>query len=338
MAAPLWHPDLDRLACLRGREVEVRELTGGLSNRTLRVTATDGGTPLDVVVRLPSASPLGSPPATEHRNTLAAAATGTGPPVVELVPPDGPLAVAHLDARALGPEEVRADLGRVAALCRRLHDGPHFDGELDLATVVRRYQQRVEEHGGWRPAGHGDLAPVVARILAALRGDPVPTVPCHNDLPGGNILDDGRRLWLVDFEFAAQSEPWYELGNLASGAALAPEEVEELVTAYDGAARAGHLARTRLWSSVCSWTWVLWASLQDVAGEVEHDFRTMATELHERAREGLSSPDLDLLLAQAADPARGSSRTGVFSPPGTASLAIVEKHTAPPGEQARPPT
>ena len=337
MTAPPWRPHLDRLACLRGRALEVRELTGGLSNRTVRVTSVDQEPVLDLVVRLPPAGAVRTDRAVEHRAAVLAADAGVGPAVVEFVPPDGPLVVAHLDARALGPSEVRADLGRVAALCRRLHDGPRFDGDLDLVTVARRYQQRVDEHGGWRPAGHGDLAPVVAGIVAALRGDPVPTVPCHNDLPGGNILDDGRRLWLVDFEFAAQNEPWYELGNLASGAALAPEEVEELVAAYDGAAGAGPLARTRLWSSVCSWTWVLWASLQEVVGEVEHDYRSLATELHERAREELSSPDLDLLLAQAADPALGSSRAGVLSPPGTGSLAIVESHTAPPGEQARPP-
>ena len=307
MAAPAWQPHLDRLECLRGREVEVRELSGGLSTRTLRVTATDGGAPLDVVVRLPSASPLGTSRATEHRSTLTAAATGTAPAVVEFAPPDGPLVVEHLDARTLGPAEVRADLGRVATLCRRLHDGPRFDGDLDLRAVVRRYQELVDDLGTWRPAGHADLAPAAARILATLHARPVPTVPCHNDLPGGNVLDDGRRLWLVDFEFAANSEPWFELGNLAGGAALEPGQVDELVTAYDVGAGPRHRARTRLWSTVCSWSWVLWASVQEAVGEVEHDFRTWAVEQHERAREELSSPGLDELLLRAADPAPGDS-------------------------------
>ena len=306
MAAPAWRPHLDRLECLRGRDVEVRELSGGLSNRTLRVTATDGGAPLDVVVRLPSASPLGTSRATEHRNTVTAAATGTAPPVVEFAPPDGPLVVEHLDARTLGPAEVRADLGRVAELCRRLHDGPRFDGDLDLGAVVRRYQGLVDDLGTWRPAGHADLAPAVALILATLRAHSVPTVPCHNDLPGGNVLDDGRRLWLVDFEFAANSEPWFELGNLAGGAALEPGQVDELVTAYDGGAGPRQLARTRLWSTVCSWSWVLWASVQEAVGEVEHDYRTWALEQHERAREELSSTGLDELLLRAADAALGN--------------------------------
>lgn len=306
MAAPAWQPHLDRLECLRGREVEVRELSGGLSNRTLRVTAIDGA-PLDVVVRLPSASPLATPRATEHRNTVTAAASGTAPAVVEFAAPDGPLVVEHLDARTLGPAEIRADLGRVAALCRRLHDGPRFDGDLDLGAVVRHYEELVDDLRTWRPAGHADLAPTVARILAVLRAHPAPTVPCHNDLPGGNVLDDGRRLWLVDFEFAANSEPWFELGNLAGGAALEPGQVDELVTAYDGGAGPRHLARTLLWSTVCSWSWVLWASVQEAVGEVEHDYRTWALEQHERSRDELSSSSLDGLLLRAAEPAPGDT-------------------------------
>ena len=279
--------------------MEVRELTGGLSNRTVRVTTTDAGVPLDLVVRPRAAGLLGTDRDREHRNTVTAATTGAGPAVVEFVPPDGPLAVAYLDARPLRLEDLRADLARVAALCRRLHGGPRFEGDLDVAAVQQRDLLLVDDHRTWRPRSHSHLGPVVARVVAAMDDNPVPTVPCHNDLPGGNVLDDGRRLWLVDFEFAANNDPWFELGNLASGAALDHEQVEELVAAYDGGAGPERVARTRLWSAVCSWTWVLWASLQDAFGEVDHDYRSMADGLHAQAQEELSRPDLDRLLARA---------------------------------------
>ncbi len=305
VTSPEWRPLLDRLACTRGREVQVRALTGGLSNRVLRVTAVDRGTPLDVVVRLPPttgprtgrAPLLARDRAAEHRSSLAAAALGVAPPVVEALP-DGTLVVGHVDARTLGPQDVRADLGRVAALCRRLHSGPRSALDLDLAAVQARYRRLVAELGTWLPPGHLDLAGQVERVLTALGR--APSVPCHNDLPGGNVLDDGTRLWLVDFEFAANNDPACELGNLASGAALAPLEVEELVTAYAGGPRPAQVARTRLWDAVCSWTWVLWASLQDATGDVDravdHDFRTMAGALADRARTGLDRTTTEPLL------------------------------------------
>ena len=274
----------------------VDDLAGGLSNRTLRVTTVDAHPLLDLVVRPPGGGLLATDRAAEHQATAVAAATGTGPPVVEFVPPDGPLAVAHLDARALRPEEVRSDLDRVAALCRRFHAGPSLPAAADLGAVVRRYTGLVARHRARVPPGHRALAPAVDRVLAALTAGPVQRVPCHNDLPGGNVLDDGSRLWLVDFEHAANNDPWCDLGNLASGAALAPDEVAALVAAYDDRAGAAALARTRLWDAVCSWTWVLWAALQEVAGEVEADYRTLADALQDRAGEGLADTSVDLLL------------------------------------------
>ena len=302
MTAVDWRPVLDRLACLQGRSLQVVELAGGLSNRTVRVTTSDPGPPLDLVVRPPRRGLLGTDRAGEGVATDLAARAGVGPPVVEFVPPDGPLAVAHLDARALPPEEVRADLGRVAQLCRRLHEGPRFPIDVDPAATLRRYAELVAEHRTWLPAGHPALAPTVRRVLAALAADPATLVPCHNDLPGGNVLDDGSRLWLVDFEYAGNNDPWCELGTLASGADLSVDQVEELVTAYDDRAGPGCLARTLSWDAVCSWTWVLWASLQDAFGEVDADYRTLGEGLLDRARAGLDRATLERTLAGLSRP------------------------------------
>jgi thiamine kinase-like enzyme len=113
-------------------------------------------------------------------------------------------------------------------------------------------------------------------------------------------------LWLVDFEFAAAGDPWCELGNLSSGAALEPGEVEQLVTAYAGRPVPHRVARTRLWDAVCSWTWVLWASLQDAAGELDHDYRSLAESLADRAREGLDPQLVRRHVRGRATPACGA--------------------------------
>ena len=42
----------------------------------------------------------------------------------------------------------------------------------------------------------------------------------HNDLLPANILDDGARLWLVDWEYAGFNGPLFDLGGLASNAGM----------------------------------------------------------------------------------------------------------------------
>ena len=39
---------------------------------------------------------------------------------------------------------------------------------------------------------------------------------CHNDLLSSNILNDGKKLWLIDWEYAGFNSPLFDLGGLAS--------------------------------------------------------------------------------------------------------------------------
>jgi len=54
----------------------------------------------------------------------------------------------------------------------------------------------------------------------------------HNDLLAGNFIDDGRRLWLIDWDYAGFNSPLFDLANLASNNEF-PEKLEqELLEKY----------------------------------------------------------------------------------------------------------
>ena len=48
----------------------------------------------------------------------------------------------------------------------------------------------------------------------------------HNDLLAGNFIDDGRRLWLIDWDYAGFNSPLFDLANLASNNEF-PEKLEQ---------------------------------------------------------------------------------------------------------------
>ena len=45
---------------------------------------------------------------------------------------------------------------------------------------------------------------------------PIDIVFGHNDLLAGNFIDDGKRLWLIDWDYAGFNSPLFDLANLAS--------------------------------------------------------------------------------------------------------------------------
>ena len=70
------------------------------------------------------------------------------------------------------------------------------------------------------PASSPALLAAAETLEAAI--GPVELVFGHNDLLAANLLDDGKRLWLVDWDYAGFNTALFDLGGLASNAGMTP--------------------------------------------------------------------------------------------------------------------
>jgi thiamine kinase-like enzyme len=292
---------LARLPSLTRTQRRLERVTGGLTNRNYRVVTTDGG---DFVARFSAAKSalLAIDRDAEYRNSLAAAAAGVGPEVVEYAPSEGVLVVKWIDGRTFTDRDLDdpRQLERVAALCARLHSGPRFAGDFDMFDVQRRYLAIVREHEFRLPEDYLSFEPLVRRIETVLRASAPATVPCHNDLLAANVMDDGERLWFIDYEYSGNNDPCFELGNIWSEATLADDRLDHLVAAYFGRPAPVETARARLFGLMSKYGWTLWASIQDAVSDVEFDFWQWGMEKYVRARQEFRSPDLERLISTVA--------------------------------------
>ncbi|HST86370.1 MAG TPA: phosphotransferase [Kineosporiaceae bacterium] len=293
---------LDEVPCLRGEGGRtVERIAGGLTNLNVKVTFGDQSQ-RTVIARIATedSALLAIDRAAEHLNSLAAAEAGVAPAVVCRSAEAGVLVVEWVPGRTFSVADIRddANLPRIAAACRRLHDGPRFVGDFDMFQLQRRYLQIVTERGFRLPIGYLDLLPVFESIGRALAVHAPATVPCHNDLLAENLIDDGSRLWLIDFEYAGNNDAGFELGNLASESGLAVGQLTELVRLYRGRPDRMLVARARLLGLASKYGWTLWASIQDGVSTVDFDFWTWGMEKYERAVEEFASSDFDRLLEE----------------------------------------
>lgn len=279
---------LERIPSLAGRSCEVSELSGGLTNRNYRVVA--GGT--DCVVRVFGNEPeLPIDRDHEHRNSTAAASAGVGAPVLDYIPDHGMLVVGYIDGVTMSDELIKkpGNLPRVADSCRRLHQGPRFVGEFDMADVQDRYLATVRERGFRLPDRYLENMEAVHRVRDLLAATPVETVPCNNDLLAENFIDDGEQIWIIDYEYAGNNDPCFELGNIWSECHLSVEELEELITAYFGRPSPDKVARAQLQGLMSKYGWTLWASIQQATSSIDFDFWTWGMEKYDTAVGILSS-------------------------------------------------
>jgi Choline/ethanolamine kinase len=298
---------LDRLACLAGRSWRVSDLPGGLTNRNLHVVTTDNhpAGPLDLVVRWShgDAALLGIDRDAEAANTRAAAEAGVGAEIVEYRPDLSMLVIGFLPGEALVDASFHDPgvLARAADACRRLHAGPRFTGDFDMFERQAAYLRTVRERGYPLPAGYDDHADAWADVRRALEVSPRGTVPCNNDLLAANFLDDGERIWVIDYEYSGNNDPCFELGNTATECNLAPEQVEAYVAAYFGTPTRADLARVRLQMLCSEYGWSLWGFIQAAASPIDFDFHGWGMERYEKAVATFRGPELDRLMSEVVN-------------------------------------
>lgn len=290
----------DQISSLADKPRRIEELPGGLTNHNLKVT-----TPRGVFVARCSRSDtslLGIDREAEHANTLAAQQAGVGAPFVEFRPDLGVLVIGYIEGRTYDNADLRDPgvLARVAEACRALHSGPRFVGDFDMFSRQQTYLRTVEQGGFPRPDDYGDFDAQFLQVKAALAVNAGPTVPCNNDLLAGNIVDDGQKLWLIDYEYSGNNDPFFELGNTWTECRLDHEHLEELVTAYVGHHAPEKVARTRLQAIVSQYGWSLWGFIQSATSDFDFDFYGWGRERFEGAVEEFRSPGFDRLLATAA--------------------------------------
>lgn len=287
---------LDRIPVLRGLPRTVVELPGGLTNQNLHVTTAHG----DYVVRRfrGDATLLGIDRDAEHVNTRAAAVAGVGPGVVDYLPDAGVLVIDYIDGTTCENSSFAQPgaIERVASACRTLHEGPRFTGDFDMFTRQSRYRKTVQEKSFGLFDGYDSFEADFHRVAVALAVRAEPTVPCNNDLLAGNFVDDGTKLWLIDYEYSGNNDACFELGNTATECDLDDDQVEALATSYFGQRLRHKIARVRLQSLVSQYGWSLWGAIQSSASSLDFDFRAWGLERFEKAAHTFTSPVFERLL------------------------------------------
>ncbi len=284
----------------QGHRVTAVEIVGGLTNRNFRVDVE--GQPCFVRIPGDDTALLAVDRANELANSRAAAEAGVGPRVLDHLPAWDVMVLEWLHGRTLS-NETCLEPGmpeRIAGALRRLHAGPRFRDDFDMVLLSARYLSVVDERRIRIPEGYRADLPLVPRIAAALAARPIPTVPCHNDLLAANYIDDGERLWIVDYEYSGNADPTFELGNTCQELGWDDARIEALCAAYFGRAADALLARMRLQMIMSDVGWTLWAAIQAAVSTIDYDFWGWAEERWTRAARAMDSADLGRWLRDAA--------------------------------------
>jgi thiamine kinase-like enzyme len=293
---------LDAVPELRGFPRQISELSGGLTNRNYRVVTPSGS----YVVRV---SPKGAELLAinrdnEYRNSVSAANAGVGAPVIAYLPDERVMVVGFINGLTFTDENfgIPANIARVADSCRRLHGAQRFVNDFNMFNIQRDYLALVQERGFRMPNDYLNFLPAVDQIRMALSIRDEGTVPCNNDLLAGNFVDDGQKIWLIDYEYSGNNDACFELGNIWSECHLTIGQLHELISSYYGKPLRNKIARAQLQGLMSKYGWTLWASIQQATSALDFDFWEWGMEKYDAAVEMFHSPNFSKLLEEVTRP------------------------------------
>ncbi|HET6782108.1 MAG TPA: choline/ethanolamine kinase family protein [bacterium] len=270
-------------------------LGGGITNLNYRVDVNGEA----FVVRIPGkeSALLGIDRQREYACTVAASRSGVAPEVAHFLEPEGILVTRFIVGRGFSREEIGRPeaIRRVAESLRRIHGGPSFPGTFSPFQAVLEYL-RVSRPTAPLPATVDQMLQGAETIARALGDTPRPS-PCHNDLLLANFIDDGRLIRIVDWEYAAMGDPFFDLSNFAVHHEFTDAQERLLLDAYLGRAGPEHLARLKLMKILSDLREAMWAMVQVTISMLDYDYVAYGRKHFDRCARQLDDPHLSAWLS-----------------------------------------
>ena len=264
--------------------IEPERLTGGITNNTNYVVK-DGGERF--VVRIGEDLPVHQIMRFNEREaTKAAALAGISPEVIHTEP--GVLVIRFVEGKTCSGADLRtvAGLQKAVPLIKQVHLRllDHMRGPalaFWVFHVLRDYAHTLRDADSRYASRLPELIDVATTLEFAV--GKVDIVFGHNDLLAANFIDDGSRLWLVDWDYAGFNSPLFDLANLASNNEFEPEQERWMLSAYFG--RSPDEALMRSYGAMKCASLLreaMWGMVSEIYSKLDYDYRAYTLDFMDR--------------------------------------------------------
>ncbi len=181
---------------------------------------------------------------------------------------------------------------RAGAALAKLHGSSEvFEFRFELFAMIDDYLKILSTKDVNLPDGYHDIVKAAEPVKDALAANPAPLAPCHCDPLCENFLDDGDKMWIVDWEYSGMNDPLWDVGDLSVEAGMDADQEMSLMEAYFGGkpTTAQH-GRVVIYKAMCDLLWTLWGLIQHADDNPADDFWAYAIGRFDRCNILMNDP------------------------------------------------
>jgi thiamine kinase-like enzyme len=291
---------LGRIPMFKGQEDTVTlERLGGLTNLVYRV----GSNGTDYILRLAGeGTEEYIDRGVEGHNAKVAASAGVSAEVLYFDDSDGLMLASFIPGETMSPDLFASTSGaatRAAKAFKAMHScGQEFKFRFELFSMIDDYLKILADLGASLPDGYHDVVKEAEAVRSAIDAHPTALAPCHCDPLCENFIDDGDKMWIVDWEYSGMNDPLWDLGDLSVEAGFTDAQDREMMDAYfDGSPTNAQYGRMVIYKAMCDLLWTLWGLIQHANDNPVDDFWTYAIGRFERCKKLMATPEFTAHLA-----------------------------------------
>jgi len=251
--------------------INIKSLDGGLTN--LNFLVTDNSQKL--VVRL-------GEDILEHHvlrsneliSTKAAYEAGIAPEVIYNEP--GILVIKHIESKTMSAKDIRINIDKIIPLIKKIH----YDIPKKLLGpamifwvfhIIRNYAKFLRNNNSAHKKIINKL--IDSNEILEKISSPYEIVYGHNDLLPANFLDDGSKIWLIDWEYSGFNSPLFDLGGLASNNDFSKEDENYLLEKYfEKKIDSNLLQKYNAMKCASLLRETMWSMVSEITSKIEFDY------------------------------------------------------------------
>ena len=278
------------------KKISIEPLSGGITNSNFKIIVN--GSLFFVSISGRNSRMLGVDWYNKFFNAKICGKTGLSPRVVQHFPLQRALVLEFLPYALCSVESLQrlAVQRRLVHTVKVLHRGVSFWKDFDMFCLIKFYTETIKDRKLVLPVGYADFREQIWETGEALAPYREKLVPCHNDLLPENVMDDGNRVFLLDFDYSGNNDPCFDLGSISVEAGYDDTQIRELARTYYGQVSEKIIDRIHLHGILGDVGWSLWSAIQAEISDIDFDFKEYGLTRWNRSVERMESSEFDRWL------------------------------------------
>ena len=188
----------------------------------------------------------------------------------------GVLVLEFIESETLDPKGVQKNLERIIPVIKKIHNEiPNFlSGQPAIFWVfhvIKYYANFLRSNHSIHQNKIDDLL-LKASKLEKL-SSPREIVFGHNDFLAANFLDDGSKIWVVDWEYGGFNDPLFDIGGLASNNNFKQDlEKEALEMYYEKSISNDFLLKYDSMKTASLLRETMWSMVSEITSKLDFDY------------------------------------------------------------------